>query len=194
MSHELTIDGKFFAALGEVDAAHAQRVKLAGCAHCGGVLDRADYPRKARGAVGEQGGVLERRLSLCCRSEGCRRRATPPSLRFFGRKVYLAVVVIVASMAGRAGSVAGGRRERAVHGVPGRTVRRWLLWWQSVFALSAFWKEAQGFFADAVEVRELPTSLVERFPGTAASRLASALAFLAPVTTSSVRARIAMVD
>ena len=39
------------------------------------------------------------RLSFCCDRDGCRKRATPPSVRFLGRKVYLgAVVVLVAAM------------------------------------------------------------------------------------------------
>lgn len=194
MSHELTVDGKFLTALREVDAACAQRVRRAGCPHCGGVLDRADYPRKPRGDLGEPYPDFERRRSLCCRSEGCRRRATPPSLLFLGPKVYVGVLVIVASIAGRARELLGDDRGRSVHGVPARTVRRWLLWWRTVFALGAFWKEARGFFAVPVDVGELPGSLVERFAGTAEKTLARTLAFLAPLTTTSVRARIAMVE
>ena len=38
-----------------------------------------------------------RRFSLCCGREGCRHRATPPSVRFLGRRVYVGAVVIVAS-------------------------------------------------------------------------------------------------
>jgi len=34
-------------------------------------------------------------LSFCCALDGCRSRATPPSLRFLGRKVYLAAIVVL---------------------------------------------------------------------------------------------------
>ena len=37
------------------------------------------------------------RFSFCCAVDGCRKRATPPSLRFLGRKVYLATVVTLIS-------------------------------------------------------------------------------------------------
>jgi hypothetical protein len=30
--------------------------------------------------------------------DGCRSRTTPPSLRFLGRKVYLATIVVLVSM------------------------------------------------------------------------------------------------
>ena len=37
------------------------------------------------------------RLSFCCDRDGCRKRVTPPSVRFLGRKVFLAVAVILIS-------------------------------------------------------------------------------------------------
>jgi hypothetical protein len=190
LSHIPDFDAKFLAALGAIDTAYAERVHGAGCPYCGGTFDRADYPRKARGDLGEAAGAYERRRSFCCRREGCRKRATPPSLRFLGRKVYVAAIVIVASAAGLAASRAG--RAPRVHGVPARTVRRWLAWWQSVFALSAFWTEAKAFFATPVEVSALPASLLARFGGAGAEALEKLLRFMAPVTTTSVKARIAM--
>lgn len=192
MSHEMEFDVKLLAALGEVDAEWAERIHEAGCAHCHGRLDRADYPRKPRGELGEAAGEYERRCSFCCRVDGCRKRATPPSLRFFGRKVYVAVWVIVASARARSIRLTGPGSPRQVQGVPTRTVRRWLEWWQTVFALGAFWSEARAFFATPVEVSELPTSLLERF-GSGNVALGKMLRFTAPVTTDSVRARIAMV-
>jgi hypothetical protein len=47
-------------------------------------------------------------LSLCCSRDGCRRRMTPPSVRFLGRRVYLgAVLVLVSAM--QQGSLPGRR-------------------------------------------------------------------------------------
>jgi hypothetical protein len=37
------------------------------------------------------------RFSFCCAIDGCRSRATPPSLRFLGRKVYCAAIIVVAA-------------------------------------------------------------------------------------------------
>jgi hypothetical protein len=192
LSHMPELEAKFLASLDEIDAAYAARVHAGGCV-CGGVLDRADYPRKARGDLGEAAEAYALRRSFCCRREGCRKRATPPSLRFLGRKVYFAVLVIVASAAARVTSVEGRGSARRVEGVPARTVRRWLSWWQAVFALSAFWSEARAFFATPVEVDALPASLLSRFRGERPEALVKMLRFTAPSTTTSVKVRIAMV-
>lgn len=192
MFHVPGLDANFLAALGVVDAANAAKVQQAGCARCGGRLDRARYPRKPRGELGEAEEAYAYRLSFCCRTEGCRRRATPPSLRFMGRKVYIAVVVIVASASGRAMSLSGRGQPKRVHEVPVRTVRRWLGWWEAVFALGAFWAEAKAFFATPVDERALPASLLERFGGATTMALEKLLRFTAPITTESVKARIAM--
>ena len=192
MFHVPEYDAKFLAALVAIDAEHAEQVRRAGCPECGGALDHADYPRKPRGELGEAASGYERRCSFCCRVDGCRKRATPASLRFLGRKVYVAVLVVVGSAAGRAMRLSGRARPRQVHGVPVRTVQRWLDWWQTVFALGAFWSEAKSFFAIPVEVGELPASLLERF-GDGDVALEKLLRFTAPVTTTSVRTRIARV-
>jgi len=190
--HDWSFDTKFFAALAAIDTAYAERVREAGCVHCEGVLDRADYPRKARGELGEAATSYQKRLSYCCRSEGCRKRATPPSLRFLGRKVYVAAVVVVASAAGRAVQMVGSGSPRRVHGVPVRTVRRWHEWWQDVFAQGVFWAEARAFFATPVEAAQLPVSLLARFGEAGANTVGRLLRFISPITTGSVRTRIAM--
>ncbi len=192
MCHVPEYDAKFLAALVAIDAEHAEQVRRGGCPECGGALDHADYPRKPRGELGEAACGYERRCSFCCRVDGCRKRATPASLRFLGRKVYIAVLVVVASAAGRSLSLTGRGRPRQVQGVPVRTVRRWLDWWQTVFALGAFWSEAKAFFAIPVEVGELPASLLARF-GVGDVALEKLLRFTAPITTTSVRTRIARV-
>ena len=189
MSHDHDLEGKFLAALGEVDEERARRVQLERCPHCGGPLDRADFPRKPRGELGEAAEAYQRRISLCCRNEGCRRRATPPSVRFLGRKVYFAALVVIASTVGRAAVLVGRGRVREVRGVPVRTVRRWLGWWQTAFALSAFWSEAKSLFAVPIAIAGLPASLLTRFGDGALGR---ALAFISPITTTSVTSRTAV--
>jgi len=47
------------------------------------------YPRKPRGIPFVPEESYEYRLRFCCAEDGCRRRITPPSVRFFGRKVFL---------------------------------------------------------------------------------------------------------
>ena len=193
MSNDGSLGRDFWEHLTRVDLERAEQVRAGGCRDCGGPLDRSDYPRKPRGELGEAGAAYARRVSFCCRRDGCRHRATPPSVRFLGRKVYLGAVVIVASMAGRAALGMGRRLTRPIEGVPARTVRRWLAWWQTVFALGAFWLEARALFATPVAIAELPGSLLARFGGAGSGALATLLRFIAPVTTESERTRISMV-
>lgn len=192
MVHRDGADGKLFAALVEIDEIFAAAVRAGGCGNCGGPLDRADYERKPRGDIGDAAEAYSRRRSFCCRREGCRQRATPPSVRFLGRKVYVAIIVVLASVVGRGSSLAGRGGPRRVENVPVRTVRRWLEWWTIVFAHTTFWQEAKGFFATPVDEGALPGSLLERFGAASATTLTRLLRLIAPITTTSVRATIAM--
>jgi hypothetical protein len=90
--YPLSADDAFFQSLCDLDYQIFLIQKAKACPACGGKLDTAHYPRKPRG-LGEK---QTTRFSLCCRKEGCRSRQTPPSLRFLGRKVYSAWVVILA--------------------------------------------------------------------------------------------------
>src|SRR5208282_1468493 len=59
-------------------------------------IDRS-YARKPRGGPAGLGREHAERFSFCCAVDDCRKRATPPSLRFLGRHVYLATVVTLIS-------------------------------------------------------------------------------------------------
>lgn len=185
MCHALLSDSTLWDLLFRLDQDLAAKVRDLGCP-CGGVLHSARYPRKPRGGLADLGPEYSCRLSLCCAREGCRKRATPPSVRFLGRRVYLGAVVVLAS-ALREGVTA----KRAAHlhellGVSLRTLRRWRVWWRDTFVASSFWKSARGRFLPPVEVSALPASLLERFSGDDdRSRLIQALAFVCPLTTNS---------
>ena len=96
-------------------------------------------------------------------------------MRFLGRKVYVGFVVLLAVVRGLAGSGVSDVAD-AIAGVPRRTVGRWGRWWSGGFAAVPFWKAEGGRFA-------VPVALLERFSGTAAVKLLSALCFVAPITT-----------
>ena len=185
-------DAKLFAELVEIDAVLAAKVKAAGCPECEGRLDRADFERKPRGDLGEVAQAYTKRTSFCCRRDGCRQRATPPSVRFLGRKVYVALVVVVASIVGRELATKGEKLPRQVEGVPARTVRRWLDWWSITFALMEFWREAKGLLASPVDEAMLPGSLLDRLGAPGGTTLTRLLRLIAPITTTSVEAEIVM--
>lgn len=182
-SHEPGVDVQFLSMLVELDERITEQVRQAGCSRCGGRLDRADYARKPRGGAAAGGAeAWTKRLSLCCSREGCRRRSTPPSVRFLGRKVYVEVAVLLACLAVRARDQT--RKEVPLSAAPARTVRRWLTWWRTVFVASTFWCDARARLQPPVAEGLLPGSLLARF---AAPRALVDLArFIAPITTSSV--------
>jgi hypothetical protein len=82
-------DVRFHELLLRFDQDLAAAVRAGGCASCQAVLHSARYARKPRGVPEGLGPQYCQCLSLCCARDGCRQRATPPSLRFLGRKVYL---------------------------------------------------------------------------------------------------------
>ena len=111
-----------FFVLARIDWSLAAEVRAGGCPHCGGPLHAAHYLRKPRGGPPLPDSLSTRR-SLCCGH--CRRRSTPPSGLFLGRKVYWgAVVVVVAALRQRrTGSATRGRSGRgaAARGTPARS-------------------------------------------------------------------------
>jgi hypothetical protein len=184
--HDWRGDTNFFSDLFEFDKQILERAQSGGCPHCGGRLDRGDYPRKPRGPLEQFGEAYSRRFSLCCSRDGCRRRLTPPSVRFLGRKIYVAALVIAAAAAW----IQASRRPGRILDVGRRTVHRWVRWWSGGFVESAFWTEARTRFMPPVIERKLPLTLLERFADQApepSAIVAAALEFVRPITTVSSR-------
>ena len=140
-----------------------KNARQAGCLKCGGRLDRSDYRRKPRGGPEEAKQVETWRDSFCCDVEGCRKRHTPPSVRFLGRKVYWGVVVVL--MAAMQHGLKPARVEvlREKLGIDRRTLERWRTWWLVTFTESGFWKEARARFMPVPCQQTLPWSLGEAF-------------------------------
>ena len=186
MCHSLLDDASLWSLLTAIDQEVADAVRAKGCP-CGGRLHSARYPRKPRGWPREQLGVdYESRLSFCCNRDGCRRRCTPQSVRYFGRRVYLGVVVTL-SMALEHG-LTPERRQRLVEsiGVDPRTLSRWYRWWRVQLPATRTWRELQGQFATALDPARLPDALLQLVQGDdPVQRLVRFLALLMPLSTSS---------
>jgi hypothetical protein len=185
MMHKLLADARFYEELLRIDRDLARATEDARC-RCGGPLHTADYPRRPRGGPADLEGHGSR-FSFCCGLVGCRRRATPPSVRFFGRRWFLAPVVVLIS-ALRHGVTK--RRLEAVREWLGkqvckRTVERWRDWWLEVFVTSAHWVASRAGFVPPVVAKRLPLSLLERFGDDGRERLVAGLRFLSPTTTAS---------
>jgi hypothetical protein len=201
MLHELVFDVEFFARLEAIDAEIAAHLAAQGCPFCGGPLHQGNYLRKPRGALLAPGGEqYALRYSLCCGWRDCRRRVLPPSLRFLGRRVYLEVVVLFATVVLQV--VAAFRKASVATGVPARTLRRWATWWVGGFPTSPTWIELKArFVPPPPDEALLPASLVDRVEreltvtgvtrGGAFSMLAERMArLLAPMTASETVRRI----
>ena len=184
MYHRLPDSADFWLFLFSVDKDLAETARQQGCA-CGGRLHQANYRRKPRGGPADLPPQWCNRLSFCCDREDCRKRVTPPSVRFLGPKVYLsAVVILVAAM--RQGSTPKRVRELTrCFGADRRTIERWRVFWDEHFPQSPFWKVARGRLVPMVEVAILPQALLEAFVNHKDDRWRgweALLRFLSPIT------------
>jgi len=177
-------DGRrFFRLQQEIDQDECRRVQALGCPDCDGPLDRNDHARKPRGLPFQHFDCDPRRLNLCCRD--CRAHNMPESVVYLGRRVYVGVVLALASILVSGLTPRRLARVQADLGVSAQTVRRWRQWWQAGFVESRFWAERRGLFLPPVAVAQLPNDLVGRFVrGAGATRLLSLLRFLSPLTVT----------
>ena len=187
MCHSLLSDSNFFHHLHRLDEALAADVRAQGCPYCGGELHQAHYPRKPRGVSRHFLGCdYEYRLSFCCAREGCRRRTTPGSVRFLGRRMYLSVVVVLVTVLASGVSVQRARLLSEQLGVSERSLQRWRQWWRRDFVRSVFWQVHRSRFSPPPLVSALPSSLWACFSDQSMSaQWSQLLVFIAPVTTQS---------
>ena len=182
MYHVLLRDASFWDFLFGVDKDLAAQARQQGCS-CGGRLHCANYPRKPRGGCEPLPQSYDYRLSFCCEREGCRKRTTPPSVRFLGRKVFLgAVVVLVAAM--RQGPSPRRVRELSqLFGADRHTIDRWRIFWQDHLPQTPFWKVNRGHLVRMV-IADLPRALLDAFVQQADSQeqWKRLLKFLSPIT------------
>jgi len=186
---DLLADATFHQLLLACDADLAEAARAGRCALCGGALHSACYPRKPRGRPCRLGPEHDRRFSFCCAVDGCRSRTTPPSLRFLGRKVYLAAIVVLVAILRHGVTTSRIDRLSQAVGVDRRTVERWRAWWRERLPITPFWQVARAAFMPPIDRERLPASLLERFTGDDADRLVALLRFIGPITGGRVHAR-----
>lgn len=174
-------DPAFFRFLTQIDAQLAAEARERRCSECAGPLHVADFPRKPRGCPASVREEYSWRLSFTCGR--CDARTTPASVRFLGRRVYVAVRLMVVSPPD--GSAAEALAQ--LMAVPVRTVRRWHRWWQQDFQRTAFWQSVRERFVPPVLAEALPQSLLTRFQGPSChERLIQLLRFVCPLSTARV--------
>lgn len=161
MYDEIVSSASFWEDLLEIDEMLQRNAVAEGCPRCGGPLHVANFPRKPYGLPGGLQDVFSLRLSTCCGH--CRRRRTPGSVRFLGRRVYVGAIMILATM------------RALVCGASQRTLKRWQLWWIGVFPAMSLWRVVQGLLVPAVQPSTLPGGLLARFEPQAGSQSKAAL-------------------
>jgi hypothetical protein len=184
LCHKLFRDSRFYELLLKFDEELAAETKRGRCRVCGGRLDGGPYPRKPRLPpwieLPEQ---YDWRFSYSCAVRTCRKRHTPASTRFLGRRIYLGIIVVLATAMQQGPTPWRMQRLRAELGVSRQTLERWRVWWQEAFVKSAFWKAAKAAFSPPADGASVPRSLLERFGGDELDQLAGLLRFLAPLST-----------
>jgi hypothetical protein len=118
------------------------------------------------------------RLSFTCgRYDG---RATSPPVRFAGRRVYLEVVLMLASPPGSS----SGQALCALSSILARTLKRWRTWWRKDFPLTSFGQSMREWFLPPVLTERQPQRLLDPFDaGATSDRLTQLLRWVAPLST-----------
>ena len=185
MCHVPLSDPQFFRFLTHIDETLAADAQAAGCP-CGGVLHRANYPRKPRGCPRALRVEYSTRLSFCCSQ--CRRRTTVPSVRFLGRRVWLGRAVVLGSMRPAERNPAAFALCEALS-IPWRTLARWRRWWREDFVQTSLWQVLGARFLPPVAAARLPAVLLERVPGPGHAPLRRLLLLLTPLTVTAPKGR-----
>jgi hypothetical protein len=182
--HKLLHDARLYVLLLKFDEDLAAEMKRARCRLCGGRLDKGRYPRKPRVPswikLPEE---YDWKFSYSCAVKGCRTRHTPASARFLGRRIYLGMIVVLATAMQQGPAPWRMSRLREELGVSRQTLERWREWWRAAFVESVFWKAAKAAFSPPVDESGAPRSLLDRFGGDELERVAALLRFLSPLST-----------
>jgi hypothetical protein len=113
----------------------------------------------------------------------------PPSIRFLGRRIYLGVVVTLATALRHGVTPGRARVLRRQIGMSRATLERWRRWWQDQLPSTDLWNRVRGELPPTLRVDRLPESLLAVFGGMLQERLVALLRLLGPVTTGSCPGR-----
>lgn len=189
MSHRFLFNASFHSSLKTIDQEFVAKTKEKGCVDCGSELHQANYPRSPVGLPFQFRDAYRERFSFCCSK--CRKRVTPQSVRFFGRRWYPAALHILISI------LSVGISERRLiqvkqHfgiAVSESTWKRWRRWFRERFLSTAFWQQAKGLVCISIEENKpFPRALFNVFQGDLTQRMNLLLQFLSPLTGGIFRA------
>jgi hypothetical protein len=99
-------------------------------------------------------------------------------VRFLGRRVYVAVVVVLGAALQHGLSARRVGRLSAELGVDRRTLSRWRTWWLTTYPRSVHFERRRGELPPSLALSELPLSLLCAFVGDRATQMLSLLRWL----------------
>jgi len=182
MLSELIKKKSLFSHLYKIDKETAERYRKLPCPHCGGPLYFSNYMRKPRGEPDDVPDKYFIRFSLCCGTQGCRKRFIPPSCRFLGRKVYWFAVILCVLTDWQNSLKKITRFDWCIRtDISRNTIMRWLTFFSDRFPASRTWLEIRGQVSACVSNNKLPSSLInyyQTFKSTAEDALVASLIFL----------------
>lgn len=190
MSQNFLLNTTFHFLLLKIDQELAEQSRQKGCPYCGGHLHVACYPRSPLGIPAQFRDSYDTRFSFCC--DSCRKRTTPTSVRFFGRRWYPAPLFIFVS------ALTQGINKRRLASIKQHfgiivsesTLRRWGQWFNESFVRTLFWSQAKGQLPPKQEILQgpFPRKLLKVFPGKIKEKIILLLQFLSPLTSGVLRA------
>jgi len=144
-----------------IDCHFSETAKKEGCLFCKGVLHQADYRRKPRGPFKNLPEEYQKRHSLCCSCENCRKRSLPASCRFMGRKVYFwpVILIVMALRQNREESYSTGQLMRLFN-ISRSTLKRWYQFFKECFPQQPQWQRIRGLIPTNISNHEIPGSLL----------------------------------
>jgi hypothetical protein len=187
MSHKFALNSTFHRLLVAIDFDLAETTRQNGCS-CGGALHLSNYPRSPLGLAAQFRSDYDIRFSFCCGD--CRKRTTPPSVRFFGRRRYPAPLLLLISalmVSINDHRLTQIKRHFGIS-VTESTWKRWRRWWRDAFAQTRFWKKARGLIPEPKKMHYLPRRILNGFQGLLVKKIILLLQFLSPIIAGLLRA------
>jgi len=182
MLSELIKKKNLFSHLYTIDKQTAEDYRQLPCPHCGGPLYFSNYKRKPRG---EPEGVPEEyfvQFSLCCGTQGCRKRLMPPSCRFLGRKIYWFAVIVCILTDWQNNNEKVTIFDLSIQtGICWNTIKRWLAFFHDTFPAGRTWGMLRGQISACVRNNTLPSSFINycrKFKSNVKDTLVSSLILL----------------
>ena len=152
---------KLYQLLFFIDTDLAEQKRGNSCPFCGAPLHTSNYLRKPRGGPGNIPETFSIRHSLCCSAENCRKRVLPPSLRFWDRKVYWGIVILltVVLRQQRTQGYSAGKIIKMV-GISRHTLKRWIHYFKEVFPETERWKRIRGRIGVEIDMGQIPSAII----------------------------------